>query len=257
MDELRIEQRGSARWLTLNRPEKRNALSRDLVRALYEAVAAAASDDCRCIVLAGAGPLFCAGADLNEFRDVRDPALLRSDGEMLARLLEAMSNSPKPVIVRAHGAALGGGVGLVAAADFAIAESGARFTLSEVRLGLTPAVVGPYILRALGRRNAQAFMLSSTAIDASEAHRLGMLYRVVEPDALDSTIDELVASLSQAAPGALADVKRLVSDIDGLSLTAARDVTIRALAERRMSQEGQEGMTAFLEKRKPAWATNA
>jgi methylglutaconyl-CoA hydratase len=100
-------------------------------------------------------------------------------------------------------------------------------------------------------------MLSSTAIDAREAQRLGLLYRVVEPDALDATVDELVASLAQAAPGALADVKRLVSDVDGLSLTAARDVTIRALAQRRVSDEGQEGMAAFLEKRKPAWATNA
>jgi methylglutaconyl-CoA hydratase len=258
MDELRIEQRGPARWLTLNRPERRNALSRDLVRALYDAVVAAVSDDdCRCLVLAGTGPIFCAGADLNEFRQASDPAVLASDGEMLARLLEAMSSSPKPVIVRAHGAALGGGVGLVAAADFAIGESGTRFTLSEVRLGLTPAVVGPYILRALGRRNTQAFMLSGTAIDAPEARRLGLLYNVVEPDALDAAIDSLVANLSQAAPGALADVKRLVSDIDGLSLTAAREVTIRALSERRMSDEGQEGMAAFLEKRKPSWVSNA
>jgi methylglutaconyl-CoA hydratase len=253
MDDLRIEQRGLARWLMLNRPERRNALSRDLVRALYEAVVAAASDDCRCLVLAGAGPVFCAGADLTEFREASDSGILASDGEMLARLLEAMSTSPKPVIARVHGAALGGGVGLVAAADFAIGVSDARFTLSEVRLGLTPAVVGPYILRALGRRNTQAFMLSSTAIDAPEARRLGLLYDVVEPDALDATIDTLVANLAQAAPGALADVKRLVSDIEGLSLPAAREVTIQALARRRVSDEGQEGMAAFLEKRKPAW----
>ena len=253
MDELRIEQRGSARWLTLNRPKRRNALSRGLVRALYDAVVTAASDDCRCLVLAGTGPVFCAGADLNEFREASDPAVLASDGDMLARLLEALSTSPKPVIARVHGAALGGGVGLVAAADFAIGASDSRFTLSEVRLGLIPAVVGPYILRALGRRNTQAFMLSSTAIDAAEAHRLDLLYDVVDPEALDTTVDSLVANLSEAAPGALADVKQLVSSIEGLSLSSAREVTIRALADRRMSDEGQEGMAAFLDKRKPAW----
>jgi len=253
MDELRIEQRGSARWLTLNRPERRNALSRDLVHALFDAVVAAASDDCRCLVLAGAGPVFCAGADLTEFRQASEPAILTSDGETLSRLLEALTTSPKPVLARVHGAALGGGVGLVAAADFAIGVTGSRFTLSEVRLGLTPAVIGPYILRALGRRHTQAFMLSGTAIDADEAHRLGLLYDVVEPDALDAAVDTLVMNLSQAAPGALADVKQLVSAIEGLPLSAAREVTIGALADRRMSDEGQEGMAAFLEKRKPAW----
>ena len=258
MDELRIEQRGPARWLILNRPERRNALSRDLVRALHGAVTIAASfADVRCIVLAGAGPVFCAGADLHEFRQADDPAVLAADGELLARLLEAISTSPKPVIVRAHGAAIGGGVGLVAAADFAIADLDARFTLSEVRLGLTPAVISPFVLRALGRRNAQAFMLSSTAIDAHEARRLGLISKVVEPQALDAAVDDLIDHLAQAAPGALADVKSLINDVDGLPLEEARHVTVQALANRRMSPEGQEGMAAFLEKRKPNWASRS
>ncbi len=258
MDELRIEQRGPARWLILNRPERRNALNRDLVRALHGAVMTASSlDGVRCIVLAGAGPVFCAGADLNEFRQADDPAVLAADGELLARLLESISNSPKPVIVRAHGAAIGGGVGLVAAADFAIADLDARFTLSEVRLGLTPAVISPYVLRALGRRNAQAFMLSSTALDAHEARRLGLVSKVVEPQALDAAIDELIEHLAQAAPGAMADVKTLLEQVDGLRLDEARDVTVQALADRRESAEGQEGMAAFLEKRKPNWAPNS
>lgn len=257
MDELRIEQRGPARWLILNRPERRNALSRDLVRALHGAVSISASfDDVRCIVLAGAGPMFCAGADLNEFRQADDPAVLAADGDLLARLLEAISSSPKPVIARVHGAAIGGGVGLVAAADFAVADLDTRFTLSEVRLGLTPATISPFVVRAVGRRNAQAFMLSSTAIDAHEARRLGLISKVVEPQAVDAAVDDLIDHLAQGAPGALADVKRLIDDIDGLPLDAARDVTIQALAERRMSAEGQEGMAAFLEKRKPHWSAN-
>ena len=254
MDELRIEQRGPARWLILNRPDKRNALSRDLVRALHGAIETSASlKVVRCIVLAGAGPMFCAGADLNEFRQADDPAILAADGELLARLLEAMANSPKPVVVRAHGAALGGGVGLVAAADFAIADMDAKFTLSEVRLGLTPAVISPFVLRALGRRHTQALMLSSTPVDAHEARRIGLVTKVVESQALDAAIDELIEHLAKAAPGALADVKRLLDGIEGLPLEAAREVTVQALSDRRMSAEGQEGMAAFLEKRKPNW----
>jgi methylglutaconyl-CoA hydratase len=256
MDELLIEQRGAARWLTLHRPERRNALSRALVRALHNALVTAANDErCRCIVLAGAGPVFCAGADLNEFREVDDPALLASDGEMLARTLEALSVSPKPVIARVQGAALGGGVGLVAAVDFAIAVPEARFTLSEVRLGLTPAVISPYVVRALGRRRTQAFMLASTPLDAPQALAQGLLTAIVESERLDEAIDALVLNLTQAAPGALADVKTLLRDIDGLPLAEAREVTVRALGERRSSAEGQEGMSAFLEKRKPAWSS--
>ncbi len=258
MDELRIEQRGRARWLILNRPEKRNALSRDLVRALHGAVTTASSfDDVRCIVLAGAGPVFCAGADLNEFRQTDDPAILAADGELLARALEAIATSPKPVIARVHGSAIGGGVGLVAACDFAIADLNAHFTLSEVRLGLTPAVISPFVLRALGRRAAQAFMLSSTPIDAHEARRLGLITKSADSGALDAVIDELIEHLAQAAPGALTDVKQLLDDVEGLSFEEARDVTIRALSNRRLSAEGQEGMAAFLEKRKPHWAANS
>lgn len=258
MDELRIEQRGPARWLTLNRPDKRNALSRDLVRGLHGAVTTAASfDSVRCIVLAGAGPVFCAGADLNEFRQADDPAVLAADGELLARTLEAISASPKPVIARVHGAAIGGGVGLVSACDFAIADLDARFTLSEVRLGLTPATISPFVLRALGRRNTQAFMLASTPVDAQEARRIGLLTKVVEPQALDAAVDDLVEHLTQAAPGALADVKTLLNDVDGLSLEDARDMTVQALSDRRLSAEGQEGMAAFLEKRRPHWASHS
>jgi methylglutaconyl-CoA hydratase len=254
MNELLIEQRGTARWLTLNRSERRNALSRALVRKLHDAVVDAANDErCRCIVLAAVGPVFCAGADLNEFREASDPSILSSDGEILSRTLEALSNSPKPVLARIQGAALGGGVGLVAAVDFAIGVPEARFTLSEVRLGLTPAVISPFILRALGRRRAQAFMLASTPMGASEALEQGLLTAVVEPEHLDEAIDALVHSLTAAAPGALADVKTLLQEIDGLSLAEARRVTVHALAERRASAEGQEGMSAFLEKRKPSW----
>lgn len=256
MDDLLIEQRGDARWLTLNRPERRNALSRALVRALHDAVVTTATDErCRCIVLAGAGPVFCAGADLNEFREASDSAVLTSDGEMLSRTLEMLSSSPKPVIARVQGAALGGGVGLMAAVDFAIGVPDAGFTLSEVRLGLTPAVISPYILRALGPRRTQAFMLASTPLDAKQALAQGLLTAVVEPERLDEAIDALVLSLTQAAPGALADVKTLLQDIDELSLAEAREVTVRQLAERRASAEGQEGMSAFLEKRKPSWAS--
>ncbi|HET9016866.1 MAG TPA: enoyl-CoA hydratase-related protein [Thermomicrobiaceae bacterium] len=258
MDDLRIEQRGSARWLILNRPDKRNPLNRNLLRALHGAVETAASyDDTRCIVLAGAGPVFCAGADLAEAVQADDPAILAADGELLSRLLQAIVESPKPVIARVQGAALAGGFGLAAAADIVVAASDARFALTEVRIGLVPAVIGPYVLRALGTRQAIPRMLLGAAFDAEEALRIGLAHRVVEPNALDAAVDEVVEDLSRGAPGALAAVKRLVAGVEGLGFDEAREVTVGLYAERRQSAEGQEGMRSFLEKRRPRWAAGA
>ncbi|MBX6342718.1 MAG: enoyl-CoA hydratase/isomerase family protein, partial [Thermomicrobiaceae bacterium] len=175
MDELRIEQRGPARWLILNRPDKRNALSRALIRALHGAIETAPShQETRCLVLAGAGPVFCAGADVTEFVQAEDPAILAADGELLARLLEAIVDSPLPVVARVQGAALGGGAGLAAAADIVVASEDARFAFTEVRLGLVPAVISPFVLRALGRRQAQAAMLLGAPLPAEEALRVGL-----------------------------------------------------------------------------------
>lgn len=258
MNDLLIEQRGRARWLILNRPEKRNALTRDLIGALHEAVTAAADDaETRCLVLAGAGKLFCAGADLNEFVQAEDPAVLAADGQRLARLLLAINRSPKPVIVRVQGAALAGGAGLAAAADFVIAAEDARFALTEVRIGLVPAVISPFVLRAMGRRAAQAHMLTGAPFDAAEALRTGLAHRVVPADELDTAVDELVAALSGAAPGAMAAVKELLDKVDGRDPEQARDITTATLASRRASEEGQEGMRAFLEKRTPRWAAGS
>ena len=258
MDDLRIEQRDSARWLILNRPDKRNPLSRNLLRALHGAVESAASDDdTRCIILAGAGPVFCAGADLTEAVQADDPAILAADGELLSRLLQAIVESPRPVIARVQGAALAGGFGLAAAADIVVAASDARFALTEVRIGLVPAVIGPYVLRALGTRQAIPRMLLGAAFDAEEALRIGLAHRVVEPNALDAAVDEVVEDLSRGAPGALAAVKRLVAGVEGLGFDEAREVTVGLYAERRQSAEGQEGMRSFLEKRRPRWAVGA
>lgn len=256
MTPLRIEQRGPALWLTLNRAEKRNPLGRDLLRALHGAIMAATDrDDVRCIVLAGAGPAFCAGADLTEFVQAEDPAVLAADGELLARLLQAIVDSPKPVIARVQGAALAGGAGLVAAADFVVAADDARFGFTEVRIGLVPAVISPFVLRAIGRRAAQAHFLTGAPFDAAEALRIGLVHRVVPAHALDAAVDEIVGALGRAAPEALGSVKRLLEQVQGLAVGEARELTIRTLAERRASEEGQEGMRAFLEKRDAAWVT--
>lgn len=257
MAPLRTEQRGPALWLTLNRPEKRNPLGRDLLRALHGAIMGAVDrDDVRCIVLAGAGPVFCAGADLTEFVQAEDPAVLAADGELLARLLQAIVDSPKPVIARVQGAALAGGAGLVAAADIVVAADDARFGFTEVRIGLVPAVISPFVLRAIGRRAAQAHFLTGAPFDAAEALRIGLVHRVVPANALDAAVDEIVGALGRAAPGALGSVKRLLDQVQGLGVGEARDLTIRTLAERRASEEGQEGMRAFLEKRDAAWVTH-
>lgn len=253
--ELLVETRGRARWLTLNRPERRNALSRGLVAALTEALAEAAADEAvRSVVIAGAGPVFCAGADLTEFREVTDPAQVKADGEGLARLLAAIASSPKPVLARVHGAAMAGAVGVVAAADLAVAATDARFALTEVRIGLVPAVISPYLVRALGRRAATALMLSGLTFEAPEALRLGLIQTAVIPSMLDETVDQLTADLGRAAPRAVAEVKRLVERVAGLPLDEARSLTVELLTARRASAEGQEGMRAFLEKRQPRWA---
>lgn len=256
MDYLQIEQRGSARWLILNQPAKRNPLSRALLRALHSAIIDAADhDEIRCVVLAGDGPVFCAGADLTEFVQADDPAILAADGELLAQLLQAIAESPKPVIARVQGAALAGGAGLVAAADFAVATEDAQFGFTEIRIGLVPAVISPFVLRAIGRRATQRYFLNGGRFSAAEALRCGLISHVVPAHELDAAVDELVEALGQAAPGALGTVKQLLTAVEGLPFAAARDLTIQTLAERRASAEGQEGMRAFLEKRRPSWVS--
>lgn len=255
-DILIYECRGPAAWLTMNRPELRNALARELVAELREGIKRAIVDDgARAIVLAGAGPVFCAGADVNQYRVASDRDEVISDGERLFDLLDAISACPKPVIARVQKAAFGGAIGLITAADLVVASEGTRFSLSEARLGLVPAVIGKSVVRAIGPRQARAVMLLAEPFGPEEARRIGMIDRVVPEDALDDAVELWTAQITANAPGAIRDAKRFVADIafGGLSDAEIRASSTSLGADRRADSEGQEGMVAFLEKRRAKW----
>lgn len=259
-DVLLYERRGDAIWLTMNRPEIRNALAAGLVQALRDGLARATDDqDARAIVLAGAGPVFCAGADVNQYLDAFDRERVLEEGGRLYDFLEEVQRCPKPVIARVQRAAFGGAIGLVCAADMVVAANDARFSLSEARLGLVPAVIGPSVVRALGPRQAQAVMLLAEPFGVDEALRIGLIQRAVPADKLDAAVDEWVAQIRANAPTAGADSKRLVADLSSGTLTPdeRRTRCITLAADRRACSEGQEGLSAFLEKRRPAWNPEA
>ncbi len=255
---LEIEVRDGAGFLWLNRPELRNAMNDVMIGELAEAIAALGAEPAaRVIVLGGRGKAFCAGADLNWMRSARDftPEQARADSARLASVLRGLYESPKPTLARVQGAAFAGGLGLVAACDVVVASAEAKFCLSEVRLGLIPAMISPYLLRAIGERHARRYMLSAEVFDAAQARHIGLVHELVAADTLDATIGALAAALAAGAPGALGETKRLIRDMVGRPIddrvvaeTAARIATARA------SAEGQEGMASFFEKRRPAWS---
>lgn len=251
-DALTISRDGPVTRITLNRPDRRNALSRALVRALHAAVTEL-SPETRVILLAGAGPSFCAGGDIAEFAASAEDGHAESDAESLADCLAAIATCPVPIVAKIQGAAFGGGVGLMCAADIAIAADDARFSLSEARLGLVPAVISPYVLAALGPREGKARMLLAAPFDAADALRIGLVNRVVPATELDGAVDAAVVDLLKSPPGALATIKRLPELIAG-DAALTRHVTTALLTERLASEEAREGLRAFLEKRPARWA---
>jgi methylglutaconyl-CoA hydratase len=251
-----IDDWGTAR-LTLNRPERHNAFNADLIAALTEAFTRLGDvPDVRAIVLAGAGKSFSAGADLDWMRAAAgwSAAENEADAMQLSNMLAAINDCPKPVIVVAHGHVTGGGVGLVACADMAVAVDGAQFRLSEVRLGLTPATISPFVLARIGAR-ARRWFLTAEAFDAATAQAIGLVDEVaIDADAAEAVVAHWLAHVGQAAPGAVADAKLLALDFAGMAITEdLRAETARRIAARRVSSEGREGIMAFLTKGKPGW----
>ena len=246
--------------LTLDRPEAKNALSAALVARLTEALATLADDaTVRAVVLTGAGEVFCAGADIGEMRaaGAAPPEQNEADSRRFARMLECIERQPQPTVALVNGAAFGGAVGLVAACDIALASSGARFALSEVRLGLVPALISPYVIRAIGTREARRWFLTGEAMDAQTALRIGLVHETADCSALGTAADGILGALLAGAPGAQAEIKRLVRHATGRS-DAGDDAmladTARWIARVRAGTEAREGLTAFLERRKPAWS---
>jgi methylglutaconyl-CoA hydratase len=253
---IRVTQEGAVARVTLSRPEVRNAFDDIAVDELTRAfVAASADGETRVVMLAGDGPAFCAGADVGWMR--RAGGYSRgeneADAEKMARMLRSIDASPKPVIVLAHGAAIGGGVGLVAAADIAIAAQGTVFSLAEVRLGILPSVVSPYVLRAIGPRAARDLFLTGDRFDADEALRLGLVHAVVPASELEAAGRKKAASLLSSGPEAIRAAKTLIEQVTYLRPEEAAPLTVRTIAERRASDEAKEGLSAFLEKRSPSW----
>lgn len=254
---LRIEraQRVAVVWLA--RPQARNAFDDAMVVELTQAFARLGADAAvRAVVLAAQGPAFCAGADLGWMRRVSGYSLdeSRQDAQRLAAMLRAIDTCPKPVIARVQGDAYAGGVGLVAVCDIAVASFDARFCLSETRLGLIPATIGPYLLRALGPRMARRYLLTAERFDAAEAFRIGLLHDLAPPAELDDRIDALLTALMQTSAAAVTATKALLRDLAGRPLDEALAAdTAERIAQVRASDDGREGIASFLEKRKPRW----
>jgi methylglutaconyl-CoA hydratase len=256
-DSLILHRDGAVARLRLERPEVHNAFDAALIAALTDALVSLGTDpQVRVVVLEGAGASFSAGADLNWMRGMAaaSEADNRDDALALARLLRILDTLPKPTIARVQGAAFGGGVGLVAACDIAIAATEAKFGLTESRLGLLPAVISPYVIAAIGTRQARRWFATAETFDAEEARRIGLLHGVVNATALDSAVQRQVELLLKAGPIAAASAKALVREVAAATNAEAIDQANAALIARlRVSPEGQEGIGAFLEKRKPAW----
>ncbi|RPH67719.1 MAG: enoyl-CoA hydratase/isomerase family protein [Burkholderiales bacterium] len=241
----------------LNRPDVRNAMNEVVIAELADAFEHAIGDDgARAIVLAGRGSAFCAGGDLNWMQRARQftPEENRAGAVKLARLLRTIYQSPKPTVARVHGPAFAGGMGLVAACDIAVATTDAKFCLSEVKLGLIPSTISPYVIRAMGEPRARRYFLTAEVFDAAEACRIGFVHETCAPAELDRTVDALLGRIVQGGPAALAESKRLIRDMVGHPIDDALiEDTAGRLAAVRASDEAREGIAAFFEKRRPAW----
>ena len=258
-DALYLHRDGPVARLRMTRAQVHNAFDAGLIAALTAALGEVATDaSVRVLVLEAEGPSFSAGADLNWMRGMAaaSEAENREDSLALARLMRALDELPKPTIARVQGAAFGGGVGLVACCDIAIGVPEAKFGLTEAKLGLLPAVISPYVIAAIGTRNARRYFASAEIFDAAEALRIGLLHQVVPADALDATVQRQVDLLLKAGPIASASAKKLVRDVAAHTDGAKHDADNAALiAKLRVSPEGQEGLSAFLDKRPPSWTT--
>jgi methylglutaconyl-CoA hydratase len=241
----------------LNRPAVRNAFNDGVVAELTQAFTTLAQDgDLRVIVLGGHGKAFCAGADLSWMQAMADYSWEQNhaDAGGMAQMLWTIWSCPVPVVGRVQGDCYAGGVGLAAVCDVLVAADAAQFCLSEARLGLLPATIGPYVVRAMGEQAARRYFITAERFDAVQARALGLVHEVVPADGLDGKVAEIAAALVANGPAAVRACKRLVKDLAGREISAAlRDDTARRIADIRASAEGREGVQAFLHKREPAW----
>lgn len=254
---IEIERNGVVATLWLNRPDKHNAFDEHLIAAITDGLRALGADEAvRVVVLAGRGRSFSAGGDLDWMRRAAGYGYEQNlaDANALARMLRTLAELPKPTIARVHGAALGGGMGLACACDIAVASEAAVFATSEVKFGLIPATIGPYVLRAIGARQAQRYFQTAERIDATRALQIGLVHEVVGAAALDAKIDEIATALRAGGPAAQHAAKQFIANVGGRPIDDALVAsTAASIARIRATDEAREGLSAFLEKRGAAW----
>jgi methylglutaconyl-CoA hydratase len=257
---LQVELRDGVLTVTLNRPDVHNAFNDELIGEAVDLFSNIDTDAVRVVVLKGTGRNFCAGADLNWMSRMvsytRDENI--RDSSLLAKMYALINECPLPVVGRIQGAAIGGGVGLVAVCDVAITTNTTQFGLSEVKLGILPAVISPYVIAKIGQTHARALFLTGERFDAERALRIGLVHRIVEDDSaqLDAAVYETVTQLKTSGPEAVRECKKLIAHVASHDLADAIPYTIDAISTRRVSEEGQVGMQAFLEKKLAPWITN-
>jgi methylglutaconyl-CoA hydratase len=252
-----------ARWMEgpvahvrLSRPDVRNAFNAELIAALTAAFGELGADeDVRAIVLSGEGKVFCGGADISWMRASLDLSYEENvaDAQRMSDMFRAIDRCPKPVIAKVHGAALGGGAGLAAVCDIVMAASDAVFGFTEAKLGIIPAVISPFVLSKIGATHARALFLSGERFDAKRAYHIGLVHEVVVADTLDVCIERVLNEILTAGPRAVAAAKALIPRVHAATYDESRDLTAREIARLRASEEGQEGLRAFLERRKANW----
>lgn len=256
MSAVRVEIGDGIGTVVMDRPDRHNAFDEHVIADLTAAFAMLGADDAvRAVVLRGAGKSFSAGADLDWMRRMAayDEAANLDDARALAALMRTIDTLPKPTVALVHGAAYGGGVGLVACCDIALATEAASFSLSEVKLGLIPAVISPYVVRAIGARAARRYFLTAERFDAVEARRLGLVHELAASDGLEEAARQILAALRGNGPAAIRAAKDLVAAVAGRAPAEVEDDCARRIAGIRAGDEGREGVAAFLEKRKPSW----
>ena len=255
---LLAEESDGVLLVTLNRPEVHNAFNDELISEAIELFRGVGQRDVRAVVLRGSGSNFCAGADLNWMSGMinytRDENV--RDSANLARMYACINECPVPVVGRIQGAAIGGGVGLVAVCDIVICTRDAKFGLAEVKLGILPAVISPYVISKIGQSHARALFLTGERFDAERAQRVGLVHRVVDDTAaLDAAVSDTIAQIKTSGPEAVRECKKLIAHVASHEMIDSVPYTIEAIASRRVSDEGQAGMKAFLKKEKPPWGS--
>jgi len=251
-----IEQESGLATLTLNRPQIHNAFNDEMILELTRAFKELSGDvQTKLVLLTGAGNSFCAGADLNWMKKMAGYEFDKNveDAKQLHQLLLTVYECPKPVVAHVNGSAIGGGVGLVAAVDMAYADEEAQFGFSEVRLGLIPAVISPFVIRKIGEANAREFFLTGERFSAQKARHMGLIQEMGSPEDLEEILFRKISALKKGGAEALSECKKLIHNVEGVPLAKVGSETARYIAERRASDEGQKGMEAFLNKRNPPW----